>query len=79
MRNFFYLFAIAAVMLGMASCGDGNNTDVIGCNMFGYYWSATPSDASTVYKFDFNSYQLRWQYNNYRFLGRSVRLVQDIN
>ena len=27
MRNFFYLFAIAAVMLGMASCGDGNNPD----------------------------------------------------
>ena len=27
MRKFFYLFAIAAVMLGMASCGDGNNPD----------------------------------------------------
>ena len=27
MRKFIYLFAIAAVMLGMASCGDGNNPD----------------------------------------------------
>lgn len=27
MRKFFYLFAIAAVMLGMASCGDGNTPE----------------------------------------------------
>ena len=63
----------------LPAAGHRNNTNVSEVSLSGYYCSATPSDASTVYKFDFNSYQLRWQYINYRFWGRSVRLVQDIN
>ncbi|MGN1240401.1 MAG: hypothetical protein ACI4TV_05965, partial [Paludibacteraceae bacterium] len=43
----------------------------------GSYWSATPGGSSSAYCLSFSSCEADWDYIS-RFLGRAVRLVQDL-
>ncbi len=66
-----------AVFLPAAGYRDGTSVYVVGS--YGYYWSSSCSSNSShacyVY---FSSGDLGPQYNNYRYHGQSVRLVQTI-
>lgn len=46
----------------------------------GYYWSSTPNDAGTAYRFYFSGSSAEWSYSvgSSRRFGYSVRLVRDV-
>ena len=63
-----------AVFLPAAGYRDGTDVDYVGSA--GYYWSATPYDASNAYELYFNSYSLNPPRDDGRYRGQSVRLVR---
>ena len=57
--------------------GNRNGT-VVGATSSGYYWSGTESGISNACIIFFNSTQLNPKSSSYRYVGRSVRLVLDL-
>ena len=45
---------------------------------YGYYWSSSSYDSLNAYVFSFSSTYVGSDYYSYRYHGRSVRLVQDV-
>ena len=67
--------ANGAVFLPAAGSRYGTGVDLVGSN--GNYWSATPNGTDGAYYLLFLSYYLLPQYDDYRYYGRSVRLVKE--
>lgn len=73
-RGWSKLEAAGAVFLPAA--GDRYGTDVSNVGSHGLFWSATPSGTGRACYLYFYSYYFSPQDNNYRYYGRSVRLVR---
>ncbi|MGM9818793.1 MAG: hypothetical protein ACI30B_07430 [Paludibacteraceae bacterium] len=68
------LEAAGAVFLPASGRRDGSSIGSV--QDVGYYWSATPYDSFIAYSLRFLSLVAVW-YDNYRYYGQAVRLVQD--
>ena len=66
-----------AVFLPAAGYRNGTSVYLVGSN--GYYWSASYYNSSYAYGVYFCGSDLNADNDYYRYLGRSVRLVQDYN
>lgn len=64
------------VFLPAAGVRSGNS--VVGLGVYGRYWSSSAYSATTAYNMYFNSGGVSLQFEDNRFLGCSVRLVQDV-
>jgi len=70
------LEAHGAVFLPAAGYRSGTTVDLVGGS--GFYWSSTTYGTLWAYDVNFNSYDLRPQYYDYRYYGSSVRLVRAV-
>lgn len=66
-------------LLFFPAAGYGTNTSLINAGSYGNYWSSTlyTSYTNYAYSLNFDSSNVNPQYNNYRYLGFSVRPVSD--
>ena len=71
------LEAAGCVFLPAAGYRDGASVHVVGSK--GLYWSSTAGDASRAYYLSFLSGYVDPASNTYRYYGRSVRLVRELN
>ena len=70
---------LQAVRRKAAPCAgyrNGSSVNNVGSN--GNYWSATPNDTDNARNMNFNSTNANANYDWYRDVGQSVRLVQDL-
>ena len=72
--------AHGAVFLPVAGQRHVNNDYVEYPNGRGHYWSSTPNDAGTAYRFYFTGSSSQWSYSvgSSRRFGYSVRLVRNV-
>ena len=69
----------AAGAVFLPAAGRRYGADVLDVGSYGFYWAATPCVTSFAYRLLFYSYSLDPQGISDRYLGFSVRLVQDID
>ncbi len=61
----------------LPAAGYRGGSEMVSPATLGYYWSATPSSTINTYSVYFSSSSLNPVYSNSRYLGYSVRLVQE--
>jgi len=72
-----YIEAVGAVFLPAA--GDRNGfSNILYPNQMGYYWSTTYCDSQYSYFLSFSNQSVNANDRFYRFFGRSVRLVRNV-
>ena len=72
-----YIETVGAVFLPAA--GDRNGfSNILYPNSIGYYWSTTYDDSRYAYFLSFSDHSVYSNDSFYRFFGRSVRLVRDL-
>ena len=67
----------AAGAVFLPAAGDRIGTNVYRVGHGGYYWASSPGSENHAYNMFFNRYDLYATYNSNRYLGFSVRPVQD--
>lgn len=68
----------AAGCVFLPAAGFRNVSSVSNVGSDGYYWSSSPYTSEYTYYMRINSGNLHPDYNNYRYLGFSVRLVRQV-
>ena len=63
----------------LPGAGRRTGTSLYSCGTEGYYWSSTHGSTSTAYNIYFGNSSFNFEGVNYRYMGYSVRLVQDYN
>ena len=63
--------------LFLPAAGSRNGVSVSGAGTYGYYWSSTSSGSEEACMMDLSYNLFGWNNSSYRYIGHSVRLVQD--